>query len=200
MFNRFGKWWSLWMALIVLWTAVAFAFTWTNLPRAQSLPHDPQFLNRLSENSSSILRSVETTKKPVRGALMWSNSPRFVRMSNGADLTFPFSTSGEQVAFVANEYRQLLHEEARGRRWSYLPEMLALWLLPCGGLLAAALAARPMQSASAPFRSRAQVIPHYVRQRADHTTAEGDTVINARAVASPVAEGAAEDIEFSCAA
>lgn len=189
------------MTLVVLWTVVAFAITWTNLPRAQSVPHEPRFLTQLSGTASSILHRVETTKKPARGALIWSDSPRFVRMSNGTDLTFPANTSSEQATFVANEYRQLLHDEARARRWAYLPEMLALWLLPCGGLLAAAMAMRPYRGAVTPSESRAQIIPHYVRQRTEYAAAEGDTVINAGAVASPASKDTAPaEIEFACAA
>ena len=201
MVNRFGKWWSLWMALIVVWTLVAFAFAWINLPRAQSVPHDPQFLTRLSGDAASILHRADTAKKPMRGALVWSDSPRFVRMSNGADLTFPADTSSEQAAFVATEYRQLLDDEARGRRWSYLLGMLALWLVPCGGLPAVLLAVRPLRGVVTPSALRVKFIAHYVRQRTEKAAPEGDTVIYAGVAANPVSEGAApKKIDFACAA
>jgi hypothetical protein len=178
---RFGKWWSLWAALIVVWTLVAFAFAWINLPRAETVPHDPQFLTRLSEDAASILHRADTTSKPRRGALVWSESSRFVRMSNGTDLTLPAYTTRDQAALVASEYHRLLDNEARGRRWSFLLGMLALWLVPCGGLLAVLLAARPLRDVMTPFASRVQVISHYVRQRTEKTAPDGDTVIYAEA-------------------
>jgi len=189
------------MLLIVLWTLAAFAFAWINLPRSQSVSHDPQFLTRLSEDAASILRRADTKSKTRHGALVWSESPRFVRMSNGAGLTLPAYSTSEQAALVASEYHRLLDNEARGRRWPFLLGMLALWLVGCGGLLAVLLAARPLRGVITPSASRVQFISHYVRQRTEKAAPEGDTVIYAGAAANPVSEGTApKKTEFACAA
>jgi hypothetical protein len=142
MFNRSGKWRQLGVTLAVIWTAVVFASGWLNLPRERHIPHDPQFLSRLSTEATSILQRTEAKAKRVRGAIEWTDAPRFVRMSNGAQLTFPPTTTGEQSAFVATEYRRLLNAEANKQRVPYLLQLLAIWLAPAvllgGGLAASA--------------------------------------------------------------
>jgi hypothetical protein len=137
MMNRLRGWWQLWMMLAVMWTVVVIAYGWMNLPRAQYMPHDPQFLSQLSNEAASILRANNTRAKPVRGALVWSDDPRMIRMSNGTQLMFPAATTDERAAFVAREYHQLLDAEAGKQRWPYVLELLMLWLAP---LLIAALA------------------------------------------------------------
>src|SRR5476651_2319759 len=135
MFNRLGGWRQLWMMLAVMWTLVVITYGWLNLPRGRYIPHDPQFLSKLSSQASSILRGPDAKAKPARGALVWSEDPRIVRMSNGARLSFPAITTDARAEFVASEYSQLLNIEAEQQRWPYLLEMLLLWFAP---LLAAA--------------------------------------------------------------
>jgi hypothetical protein len=141
MINRRSKWRQLGVTLAVVWTAVVFAFGWLNLPRAPHIQHDPQFLSKLSTEATSILQRTEAKAKRVRGAIEWTDTPRFVRMSNGAQLTFPATTTGEQSALVASEYRQLLSAEANKQKGPYLLGMLAVWLAPavllpaCGWLV-----------------------------------------------------------------
>jgi hypothetical protein len=152
MFNRSGKWWQLCATLAVIWTAVVFAYGWLNLPRAPHIQHDPQFLSRLSTAATSILQRTEAKAKRVRGAIEWTDTPRFVRMSNGAQLTFPATTTGEQSALVASEYRELLNAEANKQRMPYLLELLAIWLAPAlllpGGGLAASLIRRGREASA----------------------------------------------------
>jgi hypothetical protein len=154
MFNRHGGWWPLWMTLTVMWTIVAITYGWMNLPRAQQMPHDPQFLSKLSNEASSILFGRDAGAEPARGALVWSENPRMVRMSNGTRLTFPATATGERVAFVRGEYRQLLDTEADEQRGPYLLKMLAIWLAP---LLVAGLVAGLLRRGYKPPLSR--VIP-----------------------------------------
>lgn len=141
MFNRLSAWQHLGMALAVLWTMVVLTFAWMNLPRAQHVPHDSQFLSKLSHESAAILRGTAIKPGSARGATVWSEIPRVVRMSNGAQLELPSVTTDGQAAMVASEYRQLLHMEAVAQRWPFLLTMLAIWLapaflLPVAGLLA----------------------------------------------------------------
>src|SRR3990172_4275239 len=103
MFNRLGGWWQLWVTLTVMWTIVVITYGWMNLPRAQQMPHNPQFLGKLSNEAASILFGSEAKAEPARGALVWSQTPMIVRMSNGTRLTFPATTTGERAAFVASE-------------------------------------------------------------------------------------------------
>jgi hypothetical protein len=142
MVNRFGRWWQLWMMLGVVWTFIVATSAWLNLPRAQYMPHDPQFASKLSDEAAAILRRADVNEKVARGALIWVASPRIVRMPNGTDLTFPAVTTGGQVALVAGEYVRLLRDAANERRVLYLLEMLALWLAPGLCLLIAVPAAR----------------------------------------------------------
>ena len=130
MINRRGKWWQLGVTAAVIWTAVVFASGWLNLPRERHMPHDPQFLTKLSATATSILQRTDAKVKPVRGAIEWTNTPRFVRMSNGAQLTFPATTTGAQSALVASEYRELPSAEANKQIGPYLLKMLAIWLVP----------------------------------------------------------------------
>lgn len=138
MFNRLGKWWLLWAALAVAWTCVVFASAWMNLPRDRHVPHDPQFLSKLSNEASSILVRTGAGGMPAGGAIVWTDEPRVVRMLNGARLTFPAATTSEAAALVMSEYRELLSAEADKRRGPYLLRLLAIWLAP---LLVAAGAA-----------------------------------------------------------
>ena len=136
MFNRLGGWWQLWMTLTVMWTIMVITYGWMNLPRAQQLPHNPQFLSKLSNEAASILLGSDAQAEPARGALVWSQTPRTVRMSNGTRLNFPSPTTHEQAALVAGEYRQLLDVEADEQRGPYALAMLALWFAPCFLLVA----------------------------------------------------------------
>jgi hypothetical protein len=128
------------MVLVAIWTIVAIAGGTVNLPRARDMPHDPEFLSKLSNEAVSILLGANAKAKPVAGGLKWFEFPRTVRMSNGAWLTFPTATTDERTAIVANEYRQLLVEEADKQTGPYLMEMLTIWLAPCICLLLAGLA------------------------------------------------------------
>jgi hypothetical protein len=113
-----------------MWTIVVVTYGWMNLPRAQQMPHNPQFLSKLSNEASSILLGSGAKAEPARGALVWSQTPMIVRMSNGTRLTFPATTTDERAAFVASEYRQLLNVKADEQKGPYLLGMLALWLAP----------------------------------------------------------------------
>ncbi len=130
MFSRRGKWWQLWVTLAIMWTVAIITYGWMNLPRAQQLPHNPQFLSKLSNEAASILLVSDAQAEPARGTLVWSQSPMIVRMPNGARLTFPAPTTRERAALVASEYRQLLNAEADEQRGPYLLAMLAIWLAP----------------------------------------------------------------------
>ena len=139
MINRPGKWWALGVTLTVMWTLVVITYGWINLPRAHQMSHDPQLLGNLSNAASAIFRGPAEKARPVRGAPVWSEDPRILRMSNGTRLTFPAITTDAQAALVASEYRQLLDVEADRQRGTYLLEMLAIWL---ASLLLAGLAIR----------------------------------------------------------
>lgn len=139
MFSRLGKWWQLWVTLAVMWTLAVISYGWMNLPRAQQLPHHPYVLSKLSHEAASILFGRDAQAEPVRGALVWSQTPMVVRMPNGTRLKFPAPTTHEQAALVASEYHQLLDAEAGERRGPYLLHLLAIWLAP-GLLLIAGLA------------------------------------------------------------
>jgi hypothetical protein len=139
MVNRLGGWWKLWMTLALMWTIAVMTYAWIDLPRAQQMRHDPQFLSKLSHEASSILFGTDAQARPVvSGALVWSEVPRLVSMPNGTQLAFPATTTGKQTAFFASEYRQLLDAKAAEQRGPYLVEMFAIWLAP---LLVASLAA-----------------------------------------------------------
>ena len=164
MFSRLGRWWQLWVTLTVMWTIVVITYGWMNLPRAQQLPHHPYFLSKLSNEAASILFGRDAQAEPARGALVWSQTPVIVRMSNGTRLKFPAPTTHERAALVASEYRQLLDVEADEQKGPYLLAMLAIWLAPYLLLVAAltfSLCAR-------------RIIPHYVRQRTEKALGEGD--------------------------
>ena len=157
MFNRLGGWWPLWMTLMVMWTVVVITYGWINLPRAQQMPHNPQFLSKLSNEAAAILFGRDAQAEPARDALVWLQTPMIVRMSNGTRLTFPAPTTHERAALVASEYRQLLDVEADQQRGPYLLQMLATWLAPCLLLIAV------LTLSSCEWR----IIPHYVRQRTE---------------------------------
>ena len=118
------------MALAVLWTFAAAGSAWIDLPRASSVPHDPEFLNQLSSEAAAIVRGSAPADKPALGAPLWSDTPRLFRMSNGEQLQFPASTTAERAAVVESEYRELLHARASGQRWMFLLQRLAWWLAP----------------------------------------------------------------------
>lgn len=138
------------MTLTVTWTIVVSALVWMNLPRAQQMPHHAQFMGKLSDEALWILFGSGVKVEPARGALVWSQTPMILRMTNGTPLTFPASTTDEQAAFVASEYRQLLNVKANEQRGPYLLEMLALWLAPAL-LLVAGLALCRIWSAVVPI-------------------------------------------------
>lgn len=157
MFKRLGKWRQLGIVLTVMWTVVVITFGWMHLPRAQQVPHHPQFLTKLSTEALSILLVSDAKAEPVRGALVWSQTPMIVRMSNGTRLKFPAPTTDARAALVAGEYRQLLNAEAEEQRGPYLLRLLMIWLAP-GLLLLAGLALSLFEW---------RFIPDYVRQRTE---------------------------------
>jgi len=138
--KRLSGWLQLWIVLTVIWTIVAATFGWMNLPRAQQMPHNPQFVNKLSNEASLILLGGDSKVEPARGALVWAEAPMILRMSNGTGLTFPAITTNERAAFVAGEYYQLLDAEASERRGPYVLGMVAVWFLPCVMLLIVGIA------------------------------------------------------------
>ena len=164
MFSRLGKWWQLWVTLAVMWTLAVITYGWMNLPRAQQLSHNPQILSKLSKEASSILFGSDAQAEPVRGALVWSQTPMIVRMSNGTRLKFPAPTTHEQAALVASEYHQLLDVEANEQRGPYLLAMLAIWLAPYL-LLVAGLTLSLFEW---------RIILHYVRQRTEEIAGARD--------------------------
>lgn len=166
------------MVLAVMWTLVVAAYGWLNLPRARHIPHDPQFLTRLSSEAASILRGPLASAKPVRGALVWSEDPRSVRMSNGTQLFFPAITTDARAELVAGEYRAVLNAEAAQQRVPYVLEMLALWLAP---LVAAGLALRVARRGHDVWR----MVPEYVRQRTDYYRENDDHRLHDGTPASP---------------
>src|SRR3990172_5115726 len=137
MFSRLGRSWQLWVTLTVMWTIAVITYGWMNLPRAQQVPHHPQFLGKLSMDAASILFGSDAQAEPARATLVWSQTPMIVRMSNGTRLTFPAPTTHERAALVASEYRQLLDVEADEQKGPYLLAMLAIWLAPYLLLVAA---------------------------------------------------------------
>jgi hypothetical protein len=128
--NQFGKWTQLWMTLAFVWTLVAAASAWIELPRASSMPHDPNFIDELSVEASAIVRGAASADKPAPGEPVWADTPRLFRMSNGRQLEFPSVTTAERAAVVENEYREILDNRAARQRWPYLFERLAWWLAP----------------------------------------------------------------------
>ena len=175
--NQFGKWWPLWVALSALWTFVVFAAGWINLPRAQDVPHDSAFLGQLSDEASSILFPVSVAQeKGARSALVWTQNPRTVRMMNGADLEFPAVTTGGQAALVAAEYRDFLNSKAQEQRWPYLMALLAIWIVPCASLLAAASAIRGNGRFN--YWAGLKIVPRYVRQRTEFVVVCGNNGSN----------------------
>jgi len=144
MLTRLRGWWQLGVTVIVTWTIVVLAYGWLNLPRAQNMPHQPQYLSKFSNEASSILSGGDAKAKPASGEMVWSDEPRLARMSNGERLAFPAATSGERISFVSAEYFQMLAAEAGARSGPYLLGMLAIWLAPAILLLLVGLAAKPI--------------------------------------------------------
>ena len=127
------------MTLTVIWTIVVIAYGWMNLPRAQQMPNNPQFLSKLSTEATSILSGTDAQAGPGPDALVWSPGWKVERMSNGARLTFPETTTGERVTFVTGEYSRLLNAEVSERGRLYMLELAAVWVLPCMMLLVVGL-------------------------------------------------------------
>jgi hypothetical protein len=178
-----------------MWTIVAITSGLLNLPQARRMPHDPQFLSKLSTEAASILLGTDAKARPTRGALVWSENPKIVRMSNGTRLTFPATATDERVAFVASEYHQLLNVEADEQRGPYLLEMLAIWFVPCCCLLVAGLAvsliyrgyklllSNAISGGHSPSSIGRVVASAYAMSGADNRT-DGDTMVSS--VAPPV--------------
>ena len=187
------------MTLIVMCTILVMTSGWMNLPRARQVPHDPQFLGRLSNEASSILLGTDAKAKSARGTPVWSDPPRIVRMSNGMRLTFPPNTTDDQAAYFASEYHQLLNVEADQQRRPYLLKILAIWLatvlLPIAGI-AASLIYRgnepspgiPAGAAGCCFDAfpyaNGELFGANVRQRTEKLPAEGDNRVNEGAPAN----------------
>lgn len=135
MFER-GEWLRIWIVLTVVWTIVVATLGWINLPRAQHIPHNPEYLNRLPNEAALILIGSESRPRPSRwGTPIWSDASITVPMPNGARLIFPSTTTNQRIVFVRNEYRKLLEAEASVQRRTYTLEMIMTWLLPCPILL-----------------------------------------------------------------
>lgn len=130
MVKRLGGWWNLWIALAVIWTLAAATCAWIDLPRAPDMPHDPEFLGKLSFEAASIMRGTPAAEIRGPGPAVWSDTPRLMRMSNGAQLTFPATTTNERAAIVAKDYLRLLSVQADDQRLPYLLEWLTVWLTP----------------------------------------------------------------------
>ena len=138
MVNRLGTWWQLWAALAVIWTLAAAASAWLDMPRVTNIPHEPGFLSQLSREAAAIVQGSASAAEPARGAALWSDTPRLVRMPNGEQLTLPAFTTKQHAAIVETEYRRLLDARAGQQLWPYLLARLAWWLAPMlivGGLL-----------------------------------------------------------------
>lgn len=202
MVNRFGTWWPLWAALLLVWTVIAAASAWMNLPRANTMPEDARYLSQMSAAAEAILRgdeaAVEVARKARRDPLVWSPVSRVVYMMNGVALSFPGNTSGEQTALVAAEYRRILREQADGQRWQFLAGMLLLWLLPCCFMVIAVRAyRRHCGNRQAP---RLQKVLTYVRQRTVNREAGADNGFNANAVAGkPLSRTPPRETGWQCA-
>lgn len=141
MFER-GESLRMWIVLAVIWTIVVAIGGWINVPRARHVPHNPEFLNRLSHEAALILTGSESNAEASRwGPLIWSNARISALMPNGARLTFPSTTTNEGVAIVRNEYSKLLEAEAGAQRRTFALEVLLTWLLAFPIMLVLRLAA-----------------------------------------------------------
>jgi hypothetical protein len=202
MANRFGTWWRLWLALMLVWTAVAAAVAWINLPRANSLSLEPHEVAQMSAAAAAILPVNDpATAVPVRARrdpLVWSPVARVVRMINGVEMNLPGNTTGEQAARVAAEYRQILRAHAVAQRWQFLPGMLLLWLLPIGGIFIGVRAYQ--RHFHQPRISTLRLLEPYVRQRTVFLNGSADNAFNggAEAIKVPVRRQPRE-IEWACA-
>ena len=187
---------------MVVWTAVAAASAWLNLPRANSIALDTHELAQMAAAAAAILPGNDTVAevagKARREPLVWSPVARIVRLMNGVEMSLPGNTTGEQAARVATEYRQILHARAVAQRWQFLPGMLLLWLLPCAGV---AIAVGAYQHAHRNGgRKSAQKMISYVRQRTVAVREPGDNALSggAAAIKVPVRRPRRE-IEWACA-
>lgn len=116
------------MALAVTWTFAVAICAWIDLPRAPNMPHDPGFIGKLSPEAAAIMRSPSVAAERGAGTLVWSDTPRLMRMANGMLLTFPAITTNERAAIVGREYRRLLDIQAGDQRLQYLLGWLTVWL------------------------------------------------------------------------
>lgn len=141
MFSR-GVWLRIWIVLTVVWTIIVATWGWINLPKAQHLPHNPEFLSRLSNEAASILIGSESKAKPSGwGEPIWLDAPISVPMPNRARLTFPSTTNTEGIALVRNEYYTMLEAEADAQTGPYVLRMIFAWLMAHPILLVLDLAA-----------------------------------------------------------
>lgn len=140
--NRSGEWLRIWIVLTVIWAIMVATLGWINLPRAQYIPHNPGFLNRLSDEAALIqIGSESKAKASSWGAPIWSDALISVPMPNGTRLTFPAITTEKNIAMVRDEYSRLLEAEAGAQAGPYVLKMVYIWFLPCPILLVLGLAA-----------------------------------------------------------
>jgi hypothetical protein len=128
MVNRISNSWQFWLTLAFLWTFAAAASAWLDLPRATGIPHEAQFIERLSPEAAAILRGPSSAEKLAPGAPLWADTPRVYRMFNGMQLDLPATTTNEQAGIVKREYRDLLEARAAEQRWFYWLERTSVWL------------------------------------------------------------------------
>ena len=68
MVKRITNSWQFWMTLAIMWTLATAASAWLDLPRAQMVAHDPEFMNQLTPESTAIVRGTAAEQKPAPGA------------------------------------------------------------------------------------------------------------------------------------
>jgi len=130
MFER-SRWLRIWIGFTAIWTLVVATVGWFNLPRAQHIAHNPEFLARLSNEVPPIpVGNDAKAKLDGLGAPVWSDAQIVVRMPNGSRLTLPATTTYKRVALIKDEYYRMLEAEARAQTAPYLLEMAVAWLLP----------------------------------------------------------------------
>lgn len=135
MFGRSG-WLRITIGLAVTWTIVMSVLGWIYLPRAEHIPHNPEFLNQLSPEASLIFHGAESQDSPASpDELTWTDAQITVRMPNGTRLAVPENASSKQIAVLENDYYRVLETEASAQRVPYVVGMLVEWLLPFPVLL-----------------------------------------------------------------
>ncbi len=140
--NSRGGWLRILIILGVIWTGVVAIMGWLNLPRAEYIPHNPEFLNRLSNEAAAIIvGSIPKPKPSGGGALIWTDVPLYVSMPNRARLTFPIATTSQEIALVRNEYLKLLQAEAAAQTGPHVWRLILAWLLPLPIMVVLGLAA-----------------------------------------------------------